>query len=99
MESEKLYYASKCSGTKSYRTDRSEGIHQGAFAKDAPRSLATLAVAGLLIGYGARLANGCTSGHGILGVSRLSARALVAVTSFSVTAAATVALVPVPVTP
>jgi uncharacterized protein len=74
-------------------------VFPGAFAVDAPRSLAILAVAGLLIGYGARLANGCTSGHGILGVSRLSARGLVAVTIFSVTAAATVALVPLQVTP
>lgn len=38
--------------------------------------------AGLLVGLGTRLANGCTSGHGVCGLARLSARSLVAVLSF-----------------
>jgi uncharacterized membrane protein YedE/YeeE len=42
------------------------------------RSLPALALAGLLVGYGARLGGGCTSGHGVCGNSRLSARSLVA---------------------
>jgi uncharacterized protein len=41
-------------------------------------SLTLLAVAGLLVGFGTRLGNGCTSGHGICGLSRLSPRSLVA---------------------
>ncbi|QLI83109.1 YeeE/YedE family protein [Chitinibacter fontanus] len=41
-----------------------------------------LIVAGLLVGMGTRYANGCTSGHGICGLSRFSLRSLVAVVSF-----------------
>jgi uncharacterized membrane protein YedE/YeeE len=41
-----------------------------------------LLVAGLLVGFGTRLGNGCTSGHGVCGVSRLSARSLVATATF-----------------
>jgi uncharacterized membrane protein YedE/YeeE len=37
-----------------------------------------VAVAGLLVGLGTRLANGCTSGHGVCGISRLSVRGIVA---------------------
>ncbi len=37
-----------------------------------------LLVAGLLVGFGTRVANGCTSGHGVCGISRLSLRGLVA---------------------
>lgn len=39
---------------------------------------ATLIAAGLLVGLGTRLANGCTSGHGVCGISRLSVRGIVA---------------------
>jgi len=39
-------------------------------------------VAGLLVGYGTRLGSGCTSGHGICGVSRLSMRSIVATSIF-----------------
>jgi uncharacterized membrane protein YedE/YeeE len=41
-----------------------------------------LIVAGLLVGYGTRLGSGCTSGHGVCGLSRLSPRSLVATCSF-----------------
>jgi uncharacterized membrane protein YedE/YeeE len=41
-----------------------------------------LIVAGLLVGYGTRLGSGCTSGHGVCGLSRLSPRSLVATGSF-----------------
>jgi uncharacterized membrane protein YedE/YeeE len=41
-----------------------------------------VAVAGLLVGYGTRLGSGCTSGHGVCGLSRLSPRSLVATLSF-----------------
>lgn len=39
-------------------------------------------VAGLLVGFGTRMGSGCTSGHGVLGLARLSARSMVAVATF-----------------
>ncbi|CAN7648783.1 YeeE/YedE family protein [Pararhizobium sp. LjRoot235] len=39
-------------------------------------------VAGLLVGFGSRMGSGCTSGHGVLGLARLSARSMVAVATF-----------------
>lgn len=39
-------------------------------------------VAGLLVGFGARMGSGCTSGHGVLGLARLSPRSMVAVATF-----------------
>ena len=57
-----------------------------------PRSAATLIVAGLLVGFGTRLANGCTSGHGVCGIGRLSQRSFVAVAVFIATGALTVLL-------
>ena len=51
----------------------------------APRTgfpLPWLLVGGLLVGFGTRLSNGCTSGHGICGLGRLSLRSLVAVLVF-----------------
>lgn len=41
-----------------------------------------LALAGLLVGFGTRMGNGCTSGHGICGLARLSKRSLLAVLAF-----------------
>ncbi len=46
------------------------------------RSTAQLVIAGLLVGYGTRLGNGCTSGHGVCGLSRLSPRSLASVITF-----------------
>jgi uncharacterized membrane protein YedE/YeeE len=46
------------------------------------RSPGVLALAGLLVGFGTRLGNGCTSGHGVCGVSRLSARSMIATATF-----------------
>ena len=51
-----------------------------------------LALAGLLVGIGTRLGNGCTSGHGICGMGRLSPRSMVATVLFIVAGMATVAL-------
>lgn len=51
-----------------------------------------LILAGLMVGFGARLGSGCTSGHGICGLSRLSPRSLVAVLSFMAAGVAMVAL-------
>ena len=54
---------------------------------------ATFVVGGLLVGCGTRLANGCTSGHGVCGVARLSKRSLVATAAFMASGFATVFLV------
>ncbi len=43
---------------------------------------AAIVIAGLLVGYGTRLGSGCTSGHGVCGISRLSPRSLVATGAF-----------------
>jgi uncharacterized membrane protein YedE/YeeE len=51
-----------------------------------------LAIGGLLIGFGTRIGNGCTSGHGICGLARLSKRSLVAVAVFFGVAILTVAV-------
>jgi uncharacterized protein len=53
------------------------------------RSIGAVLVAGLLVGFGTRLGNGCTSGHGVCGVSRGSGRSLVAVATFMATGAIT----------
>lgn len=49
-----------------------------------------LVIAGILVGYGSRLGSGCTSGHGICGVSRLSIRSVVSVLVFMTAGIATV---------
>ena len=46
------------------------------------------ALAGLLVGFGTKLGNGCTSGHGLCGIARLSKRSFVAVGVFLMTALA-----------
>ena len=50
---------------------------------------ALLLVAGFLVGFGTRLGNGCTSGHGVCGLARLSRRSLAAVATFMGLAMAT----------
>ncbi|MGR3570474.1 YeeE/YedE family protein [Brevirhabdus sp.] len=55
-----------------------------------PGNLALMAVAGLLVGFGAVFGNGCTSGHGVCGISRGSGRSIVATLTFMLTAAVTV---------
>ena len=54
------------------------------------RSLVVYAVAGLLVGFGTRLGGGCTSGHGVCGMARLSPRSIAATLTFMATTAATV---------
>jgi uncharacterized membrane protein YedE/YeeE len=53
------------------------------------RSALLVVVAGLLVGFGTRLGSGCTSGHGVCGLSRLSTRSMVAVATFMATGALT----------
>jgi len=59
-------------------------------ATPSPASPPQLLLAGLLVGYGTSLGSGCTSGHGVCGLGRLSSRSLVAVLVFMATAFATV---------
>jgi uncharacterized membrane protein YedE/YeeE len=51
-----------------------------------------LLIAGLLVGFGTRLGSGCTSGHGVCGLARLSSRSLVAVLTFMAAGFVTVAI-------
>ncbi len=65
------------------------------FLPDAPSRAQTgstplLLLAGLLVGFGTRIGGGCTSGHGVCGLGRLSWRSLAAVLTFMTTAMATV---------
>lgn len=55
-------------------------------------SIWLLVLGGLLVGYGTRLGAGCTSGHGVCGLSRLSRRSMVATLVFMVSGFATVAM-------
>jgi uncharacterized membrane protein YedE/YeeE len=51
-----------------------------------------LAIAGVIVGFGTRMGGGCTSGHGVCGVSRFSTRSLLATITFMATGIATVAV-------
>ncbi len=55
-----------------------------------PSSVLTLLVGGFIVGVGTRMGSGCTSGHGVCGVSRLSPRSLVATATFIITGIGTV---------
>ncbi len=60
---------------------------------DLDRSYAAIVVAGLLVGVGTRLGSGCTSGHGVCGLSRLSTRSLASVLTFILSGAVVVYVV------
>jgi uncharacterized protein len=57
-----------------------------------PTSIWPLIIGGLLVGYGTRLGSGCTSGHGVCGLSRLSPRSMVATILFMASGFVTVGL-------
>lgn len=57
-------------------------VSPGVFADPATRSTWAVIGAGLLVGVGTRMGTGCTSGHGVCGLSRFSVRSLVAVLTF-----------------
>jgi len=63
------------------------GIGRGEFP-----SAPILLVAGLLVGFGTRLGSGCTSGHGVCGISRFSARSMLATVTFIAAGVVTVLL-------
>lgn len=57
-------------------------VYPQAFGAGATGSFALVAAAGLLVGYGTRLGSGCTSGHGVCGISRFEVRSIVATITF-----------------
>ena len=59
----------------------------------AGRSTGALIAAGLLVGFGTQVGSGCTSGHGVCGIGRLSARSLAATLTFMAAGAVTVYIV------
>ena len=59
-------------------------------AMEMPSNPVIIIVAGLLVGFGTRMGSGCTSGHGVCGLSRLSMRSLAATLTFIATGAITV---------
>ena len=65
-------------------------VNPSAFEMSISRSPVALVLAGVLVGFGTRLGNGCTSGHGVCGVSRLAPRSLMATLTFMAFGAATV---------
>lgn len=68
-------------------------VQPEAFVNTVDRSFGAIIAAGLLVGFGTRLGSGCTSGHGVCGISRLSPRSLTATITFMITGAATVLVV------
>jgi uncharacterized membrane protein YedE/YeeE len=98
-----------CSGERGARTSRAVFLaglalagallalrFPEAFRDDTGRPLAAAALGGVLVGCGAALANGCTSGHAVLGTVRFSARSWLAALLFGLAASLTVALYPPP---
>jgi uncharacterized membrane protein YedE/YeeE len=67
-------------------------IGYGVAMPGLPASWSVMVVSGLLVGFGARLGSGCTSGHGICGIARLSPRSIAATIIFMLTAILTVAI-------
>lgn len=63
-----------------------------AFSTDGAPSIGITLLAGLLVGVGTRLGNGCTSGHGVCGMSRLSPRSIAATLTFIATGVVVVAI-------
>jgi uncharacterized membrane protein YedE/YeeE len=70
----------------------SGGIGYAMAAPQLRASWTVIIAAGLLVGFGTRLGGGCTSGHGICGIARLSSRSIAATAIFMLTAIATVAV-------
>ncbi len=68
------------------------GLLAGSPATHATSNAAILIAAGVLVGLGTRMANGCTSGHGVCGVSRLSLRGITATAAFMLAGILTVAI-------
>lgn len=70
-----------------------QGLSPTLLSNDTGTPAAMLIAAGLLVGFGTRLGSGCTSGHGVCGISRLSPRSIAATLTFISAGALTVTLV------
>ncbi|MGE4378153.1 MAG: YeeE/YedE family protein [Burkholderiaceae bacterium] len=98
-----FFQQERFTGSRAWRLVYALGLILGAFvwwqgfAQGAPQSTSVpvwqLLVGGFFVGYGARLGNGCTSGHGICGLGSLQWPSLLAVLSFMATAFITANLV------
>lgn len=65
-------------------------VFQGGASTNITQNTGLVVVAGLLVGVGTRLANGCTSGHGVCGISRLSVRGIFATVLYILAGAVTI---------
>ena len=65
-------------------------VFSGGVVSNMTSSYALIIVAGLLVGFGTKIGSGCTSGHGICGISRFSLRSIIATISFIITGVLTV---------
>lgn len=77
-----LYLAGLILGVLLYEELASAGVTPSHFTVDLQTGWPLLLVAGFLVGIGTRLGNGCTSGHGVCGLARLSKRSFVSVLTF-----------------
>lgn len=68
------------------------GLNPTVFEADLPTSEWTTVAAGLLVGFGTIMGSGCTSGHGVCGISRMSIRSIVSTVTFIAAGVAAVAL-------
>ncbi len=68
------------------------GLSPAVFEGDLPTSEWTTVAAGLLVGFGTIMGSGCTSGHGVCGISRMSIRSIVSTMTFIAAGVAAVAL-------
>ena len=68
-------------------------MRPGAFDSSLTRSAGATVLAGTLVGFGTRLGSGCTSGHGLCGIGRLSVRSIAATVTFIATGAITVIII------
>ena len=67
-------------------------INAEVFENSSGRGILAVNIAGLLVGIGTRIGGGCTSGHGVCGIGRLSVRSIVATVTFVFAGMITVAL-------
>ena len=65
-------------------------VFSGGVVSNMTNSYVLIVLGGLLVGFGTKIGNGCTSGHGICGISRFSLRSIIATLSFMITGILTV---------
>jgi len=68
-------------------------VYPIAFEYTMPQSIPVILLGGFLVGFGSSLGNGCTSGHGVCGIGRLSTRSFVSAAIFFITALLTASII------